>query len=83
MRIIYLKKEKSSSSIFKKRIRIAVECLMLVFVMCTFGMLLLVQGMREIPREEEPKEVDNIIFEIIELEAKNTYSIENQGQKNG
>ena len=79
MRIIYLKKEKSSSSIFKKRIRIAVECLMLVFVMCTLGMLLLVQGMREIPRAEEPKEVDNIIFEIIELEAKNTYSIENQG----
>lgn len=72
MRIFYITKEKKTGKALKKQMNRHLECLLLVFVVCVFGILLSVQNMPKASESNEPyKQVsNNFVFDLIELEFK-------------
>lgn len=73
MKIFFSKSKKENITNLKNRISFGLECLVLVLIMCMFGVFLTVQNMhKETPKKNFVEVGNNIVFDIIELEIKDT-----------
>lgn len=78
MKIFYSRSSKSEEGELKRKAHIAIECLMLVFVMSAFGALLFIQDLRKNVQSTEAISVsNNAVFEMIGLDFK----VENETEK--
>lgn len=83
MKIIYEKNKNSSISELKSRLHLCIECLMLTFVMCTFGILFAVSKINESDAVLENTRVaqQDFMSDSIELEFSASSEQEAEGEQ--